>query len=123
MNISSKIGFGKKVSGEIVLFGGRGKEVASRELTTEIFGKIVVFLNYVPKEFVEKASFLGAIGIVLPSMHFRDYDYFLKTGDFSLIILMKFGRMDVPEELISKLDRLSGKQGELDGERHEFKID
>lgn len=116
MTISSKIGFGKKVSGEIVLLGGKGGVSSSRDLTVEVEGKIVVFLSWVPREFLEKVSFLGGVGVVVPSMHYRDYEYFSKSLDFSLLLLLKFGKLDVPEELFGKLSKLGGKKGELDGE-------
>lgn len=122
MTISVKIGFGKKVSGDILLFGGKGSPVSSRDLTEEINGKIVVFLKFVPREFVEKAGFLGAVGIMVPSMHWRDFDYFSKTGDFSLLLLMKFGRMDVPEELTKKMEALNGKMGTMDGENKTLSV-
>ena len=122
MTISSKIGFGKKVSGQIVVFGEHGKELSSRNLTDELEGKIVVFLKFAPKEFIEKAGFLGAVGIVTPSMHFREFEYFSKSADFSLLLLMKFGRLDFPEELAKKLLSPGEKKGELDGENKSLTI-
>lgn len=122
MTISSKIGFGKKVSGQIVLFGEKGKTVNSRDLTGEISGKIVIFLTFAPREFIEKVNFLGAVGIIVPSMHYVDYEYFSKDNDFSLLLLLKFGKLDLPEELGLKLEKLSGKSGELDGEGKTLEI-
>lgn len=115
MTISTKIGFGKKVSGEVRIIGKNGP-VDSRDLMPELEGKIVVFLSWVSRETLEKANFLGVCGVVVPSIHARDFDYYSKTHDFSLLVLVKFGKLDIPNELAKKLSPLEGKKGELDGE-------
>ena len=79
--------------------------------------------DYVPREFLEKASLVGVRGLVVPSMHYRDYDYFVKADDFSLLVLTKFGKLEVSSELATKLAKLDGKKGNLDGDKHELSTD
>lgn len=116
MTVSTKIGFGPKVAGEIVVLGRPGEVPASYEINASLSGKILMILSYAPRELLEKASLVGVRGVVVPSIHFRDYDYFAKADDFSLLVLTKFGKLDISLELVTKLAKLSGKRGELDGE-------
>lgn len=116
MTVTAKIGFGKLVSGPLVVLGKGGGNIYSRDLTEEINEKIVVFMSWVPKEFLEKVNLLRAAGVVVPSVHYRDFEYFSKNADFSLLVLMKFGQMNLPSELSTKLEKLGGKAVELDGE-------
>lgn len=115
MTITTKIGFGPKVNGDIVVLGVKDP-VGSRDLNPEVEGKIVLFLTSVSREILEKASFLGVCGVVVPSIHFRDYEYFAKHGEFTLLVLCKFGMLSAEPELIKKLSPLSGKRAELAGE-------
>lgn len=116
MTISAKIGFGPKVAGEIVVLGKPGEIPAGHEIDPSFSGKILMFFSYAPRELLEKASLVGVRGVVVPSMHWRDFDYFVKADDFSLLVLTKFGRLDISSELFEKLSKLDGKKAELGGE-------
>lgn len=107
MTFSSKIGFGPKVEGVITI-------------NEFVPGKISVFTTHLHREHLEKAGLVGVLGLVVPSIHYRDYEYFRKLSEFPLLVLLKFGNLDTPKDLVGKLDKLQGKTGELDG--HEFKI-
>lgn len=116
MTISTKIGFGPKVAGEIVVLGKPGEIPSGHEINSSLRGKILMVLSYAPRELLEKAGLVGVRGVVVPSIHWRDFDYFEKADDFSLLVLTKFGKLDVSAELVAKLAKLNGKRGELDGE-------
>lgn len=123
MTISSKIGFGKKVMGEIAVLGRPGEILDTHHLDMRVEGKILVLLAWVSREFLEKASFVGAVGVVVPSLHFRDFEYFRQHGDFSLVIYDKFGKLDAPVEMVKKLSAIDGKKGELDGDGKFLQVD
>lgn len=103
MNILSKIGFGPKVTAEIVL-------------NQLVPGKIVILTGFVPRETLEKAGIIDIAGLVVGSLHFRDYDSLQKRNEYPLLVLNKFGNLDAPEEFREKLKKLDGKKGTLDGE-------
>lgn len=106
MTITSKIGFGSKTSGKIAIFG------KSSDLT----GKVVVCLDFVGREFLEKAGLVGVAGVILPSIHWRDFEYFKKLNEFPILILLKFGKLELSADLREKLSKLDGKDAMLDGE-------
>lgn len=116
MTVNTKIGFGPKVAGEVVVL----TEPVSREINSSLGGKILLFLTYVPREFLEKAGLVGVRGIVVPSIHWRDFDYFVRNDDFSLLVLTKFGKLEISKDLAEKLSKLSGKKASLDGDKHEL---
>lgn len=107
MTISGKIGFGAKVYGKIAV---------DPEVNLELEGKIAVFTQFVPRATLEKAGVVGAVGIVVPAMHWRDFEYFRNLGDFPILVLLKFGNLDSGKELKEKLEKLDGKNGELNGD-------
>ncbi len=112
MTIVTKIGFGKKVAGEIVFLGN----------SNDLAGKIVVCLSNVGREFLEKAGLVGVVAVVVPSIHFRDFEYFKNLNDFPLLVLLKFGKLELEENLVEKLQKLDGKKAVLDGEAHLLQI-
>ncbi len=122
MNFLAKIGFGPKVAGEIVVLGKPGEVPESFAINSSMSGKILVFLSYAPRELLEKASLIGIRGVVMPSMHFRDYDYFEKADDFTLLVLTKFGKLDIDSDTATKLSKLSGKRGALSGEEKKLEV-
>ncbi len=122
MTVSANIGFGPKVAGEIVVLGKPGEVVESYQINSSCRGKIIIFLSYTPRELLEKAGLVGVRGILVPSIHFRDYDYFEKADDFSLLVLTKFGKLDIDSETATKLSKLSGKRGILSGEGKNLEI-
>lgn len=107
MTFISKIGFGPKVEGEIVV-------------NDFVPGKISVFTTHLHREQLEKAGLVGILGLAVPSIHFRDFDYLRKLSEFPLLVLSKFGNLDTPKELIGKLEKLRGRHAELNG--HELKV-
>ncbi|MBI4099923.1 hypothetical protein HY440_02850 [Candidatus Microgenomates bacterium] len=113
MTVTTKIGFGKKVTGEVAILG--------RE--PDLAGKIVIAPAVVGREFLEKATLLGVAGLVVPSLHWRDYEYFRKADEYPILLLLKFGRLDPSDDLVAKLEKLAGKKAILDGENHELKAD
>lgn len=113
MTVLTKIGFGKKVTGEIVLLG-KGDDLA---------GKIVLCLSPVGREFLEKAGLVGVAGVIVPSMPYRDYRYFENLNEFPLLVLLKFGKLELEESLLEKMQKLAGKKATLDGHSHELKTD
>lgn len=116
MTVSTKIGFGPKVVGKIMVLGKPGESLGTQLVDQSAKGKILLLCCYVGKEFLEKADLVGVRGIIVPSMHFRDCDSFQKTGEFSLLVLTKFGKLDISAELAAKLSKLDGKEGQLDGD-------
>lgn len=116
MTVSTKIGFGPKVAGEMVVLGKPTEVPESFAINSTMAGKILIFLSYAHRELLEKAGLIGVRGVVVPSIHFRDYDYFEKADDFSLLVLTKFGKLDIDSETATKLSKLSGKRGVLSGE-------
>lgn len=113
MTIVTKIGFGKNVAGEIVVFGKND----------DLTGKIVICLSNVGREFLEKAGLVGVASVVVPSIHYRDYQYFKELSEFPILVLLKFGKLELEESLKEKLQKLDGKKATLDGESHELKVD
>ncbi|MCL4390126.1 MAG: hypothetical protein M1484_03650 [Patescibacteria group bacterium] len=107
MTITGKIGFGAKVSGKIAV---------DPEVNLELEGKIAVFTRFVPRATLEKAGVVGAVGVVVPTMHWRDFEYFQNLGDFPVLVLLKFGDQDAGKELAEKLEKMDGKNGEIDGD-------
>ncbi len=122
MTVATKIGFGKRVKGEIKVMGGEGEAVTTHDIDSSLQGKILLLLTYASREFLEKASFVEIKAVVVPSMHYRDFLYFKDNGDFSLLVLTKFGKLDIGDELTAKLSKLDGKEGELDGEKMELSV-
>lgn len=116
MILTSKIGFGKKVSNSVSLVGGEGKVNQTHEITTDLAGKILVVLGFANREILEKADLVGVIGVVVPSMHWRDFIYFQKFGDFTLVVLSRFGEVEMEKAMVEKLKKLEGKEVILDGE-------
>lgn len=115
MTITSKIGFGGKARGEVTVVSGG--------LDSGAAGKIVVSLVFVGREFFEKAGLIGVAGIVVPSMHYRDFAYFQGLNEFPVLVLLKFGRLDLDKDLEEKLGKLSGQKASLDGKAHELSAD
>lgn len=122
MTVSTKIGFGKKVVGEIVVLGKPGKVVESHQVNSQLSGKIALFLSYVPVEILEKAGLVGVKGVIVPSMHWRDFERFRQAEDFTLLMLLKFGKLDATVELAGKLEKLDGEEGKLDGEGKKLEV-
>lgn len=116
MTVSTKIGFGKRVVGEIVVLGKSGRGVESHQVDARLSGKIILFLSYVPVEVMEKVGLVGVKGVIVPGMHWRDFERFRQAEDFTLLMLSKFGKLDATAELAEKLEKLDGKEGKLDGE-------
>ncbi len=116
MTVSTKIGFGSKVSGEVRVFGAGGEAADTRHLNGDLAGKILVVLSVVGREFLEKAGLLEVAGVVVGSLHWRDYDYLQKKGEFPVLVLTKFGRLELSADLKEKLSKLDGKKAVLDGE-------
>src|SRR3989344_123725 len=110
MNITTKIGFGENVSGNLVVFKDG---VRSADLTFEQSGKIVAFFESPAKELIEKARFTGVLGVIVPAVHFRDYDYFRKQEDFAMMVIQKFGNGPLADEAKEKILRLNGKKVNL----------
>lgn len=115
MIISTKVGFGQKVSGEIVVVGRSGEVLDTHDLNMELAGKILVLPIWVSREFLQKADFVGVLGVVVPSIHYRDFLYFKEHADFALLVLLEFGKLDAYPEEAKKLLGLNGKHGVLDG--------
>ena len=120
MMVQTKIGFGPVASGEIEVLGETGASVNSSQIDFTQEGKILLFLCPVSRSLLEKASLVGAIGAIVPSMHFRDYDYFQGLKEFPLLVVLKFGNLDLDSEMTEKLRKLAGKKGKLDGEKKTF---
>lgn len=119
MTISSKIGFGEKVTGEAVIV----KEgTVSQNLNLDLAGKILIFTFSPSRELLEKARFVGAVGVCVPEIHFRDFDYFKSNGDFGMMVFQKFGSKPLDSDLAEKVGKFDGKKVELHGETHELKI-
>lgn len=115
MTVTSKIGFGGKATSEIAVVSG--------SLDSSAAGKIVVSLVFVGREFFEKAGLIGVAGIVVPSMHYRDFAYFQGLNEFPVLVLLKFGKLELDKDLEEKLAKLSGKRATLDGKAHELQAD
>lgn len=120
MEISTKIGFGGKFKGEIVFIPG--EILPTHTIDTTISGKILVTACWVGREFVEKAELIGAAGIVVPSIHWRDFNYFQKNLSCPLLVILKFGKLNADLNLADKLLKLNGKKGEIDGETKILRI-
>lgn len=116
MTLTSKIGFGKKVSGLVSLIGQDGEVVQTRAVDADLSGKILVILGFAGREVLEKAGLLGAAGVVVLSMHWRDFAYFQKFGDFTLLVLARFGKAGSERAVAEKLKKLEGEEAVLDGE-------
>lgn len=114
MTVTTKIGFGEKVSGEIVVVE---RAAGTGSIDEAMAGKILLFSSWVPRAVLEKAGLIGVAGVVVPSMHWRDFDYFAQISEFPMLILLKFGMLDLSKELRDKLSKLGGKKGTLDGEK------
>lgn len=115
MTVTSKIGFGGKVTGEVTVVSG--------SLDGDASGKIVVSLVFVGREFLEKAGLIGVAAVVVPSMHYRDFAYFQSLNEFPILVLLKFGKLELAGELAEKLEKLDGKKAVLDGKAHELQAD
>jgi hypothetical protein len=113
--LETKIGFGGKVKGEAVVLGKIDDAVDSYRITKDYEGKVLILLSPVSREFLEKVNFIGVVGVVTPSMHYRDFERFRETADFSLLIVNKFGNLELTREQGKELSALSGKIVELDG--------
>lgn len=122
MTISTKIGYGLKVSGESVVLEGKDGQIATNRLDDNLNGKIVVCLSNVGREFLEKAGLVGVGGVILPSLHWRDFEYFHNLNEFPLLILLKFGTLELSGELTEKLKKIDGKKGTIDGEGKTFEL-
>ncbi len=109
MTLLSKIGFGSKVSAEMVV------------CDQPVPNKIILCPKYVGREWLEKAGFLGVAGVVVPSMHWRDFEYFKTQNEFPIMVLLKFGTLEPTADLAEKIAKLDGKNGGLDGDNHELK--
>lgn len=120
MTITSKIGFGENVSGNLVVFKDG---VRSSDLTFEQSGKIAAFFDSPARELIEKARFTGVLGVIVPAVHFRDYDYFRTQGDFVMMVIQRFGNGSLAAEVKEKILRLDGKKVNLVNEGHELKVD
>lgn len=120
MTITSKIGFGNDISGEAVILPP--KEFGSRDLTLDLSEKILILSNHHSREFLEKARFVGVLGVVVPSIHFRDYDYFKTVSGFGMMILLRFGDEGASGELAEKLNKLAGKTVKLSGDGKKLEI-
>lgn len=118
MTINSKIGFGEKVTGQAVILKNG---VRSVDLTFDLDGTIVVFLDSPAREIVEKARFVGVLGVVVPEIHYRDFSYFQNFSDFAMMVVQKFGNESISSEIKEKLKHFDGKHTELNGNAHEFK--
>lgn len=114
MTVSTKIGFGPKVSAPITVV---------ERLDAGCAGKIVISLSFVGMEFLEKAGLVGVAGVVVPALHWRDFEYARKLAEFPLLVLVRFGRLDLQKDLTEKLGKLDGKKGVIDGEKHELATD
>lgn len=119
MTITSRIGFGENVSGNLIVL----KDVRSPDLTFDQSGKIVAFFDSPARELIEKARFTGVLGLIVPSVHFRDYDYFRTQGDFAMMVVQRFGNGSLAAEAKEKILRLDGKKVNLVNEGHELKVD
>lgn len=122
MTVKTKIGFGPKVKGKIVVLGQAGKAVTTGQIDFSLSGMIVLFLGSVSREVMEKAGLVGVVGVVVPSVHHRDYEYFRVLGEMSLLVLLKFGNLELNSELEKKLEKLDGEEGELDGDGKELTV-
>lgn len=116
MTFSGKIGFGDRVSAEIVVLGEPGESLSSHVIDSPLAGKILICLSFMGREAMEKAGLVGVKGLVLPSIHFRDYNYLQNLNEFSVLVLTKFGKIKLGSEVSSKLSKLSSEKGILDGE-------
>ncbi len=118
------IGCGPSVSGEIVVLPHE-RVVVPADLDFSLAGKILVIAGWAPIEVLQKAGLIGVAAVVTSQLHFRDYDSVEKQGEFSLLLLDKFGKLDAHEvapDLIRKLEKLSGKVGHLNPEDKTLKI-
>ncbi len=116
MSLSAKIGFGGKARGKaVVLAAGEGYRA-----NLDLSGKIVVLLDLPSRELLEKLSLVGIGGLVAPTIHYRDYLQLISEGEFPLLILKQFGKLDVKEDLVSKLGKLEGVEVTIDGEGKEL---
>ena len=116
MTLTTKIGFGAKVQGVMSVFGGSGEQANTHHLDSSFAGKIVVVLSFVGREFLEKAGLVEVAGVIVPSMHLRDFEYLRGRNEFPLLILTKFGRLELSGDLKEKLSKLDGKKAVLDGD-------
>ena len=122
MIITCQIGFGPKVTGEFVVLGKIGEVLSTQIIDRKLLGKILVLKGFATRTILEKAGLVGIVGAVVPSMHYRDYKYFQDLNDFPILVMQEFGRTAATGELASKLDKLGGKKGELDGEQKSLKV-
>lgn len=111
----TKIGFGPKVTGQAIVLGKPGDAVDAYRITQEMAGKVLIVLSPVSPEFLGKVVFIGAVAVVTPSIHFRDYVRLAESGDLTLLVLLKFGNLEIPEELARKLGKLDGEMVTVDG--------
>lgn len=112
----TKIGSGPKVSGPAVVLGKPGDKVDAYKVTRDMEGKILIVLSPVSPEFLEKVAFVGVLAVVTPSMHFRDFVRFTDYSEMTLLVLLKFGNLEIPDELARKLAKLDGETVMVDGE-------
>lgn len=107
MTVTTKIGFGPKAVGQIMV---------TDRLDNAAGGKIVVSLDFVGREFLEKAGLVGVAGLVVPAVHWRDFEHAKNLAEFPLLVLLKFGRLDLQKDLAEKMTKFEGKKGVLNGE-------
>lgn len=112
----TKIGFGPKVTAQAIVLGKPGDNVDAYRVTREMTGKILIVLSPVSPEFLEKVAFVGALAVVTPAIHFRDFVRLAENGELTLLVLLKFGNLEIPEELAKKLAKLDGETVSVDGE-------
>ena len=120
MTVRTKIGSGPKVSGKIAVVGSLDKPAGTGEVDFSLAGKIVVCPTHVSRELLEKMSVVKAAGMVAASVHWRDYEGVRDAEDPSLLVLLRFGSLNVSSELEKKLAKLDGKMGTLDGNAKEL---
>jgi hypothetical protein len=118
----TKIGFGPKVTAKAIVLGKPGDSVDAYRITREMAGKVLIVLSPVSPEFLEKVAFVGVQAVVTPSIHFRDYVRFAESGDLTLLVLLKFGNLEIPEELARKLSKLDGETVSVDGEEKTLSV-
>ncbi len=120
--IKTKIGFGPMAGGVAVVLGRPGDSVDAYQVTRDITGKVLIALSPVSPEFLEKVAFVGAVAVVVPSIHYRDYCRLSHDADLTLLVLLKFGNLEIPEELAKKLAKLNGEIVTVDGENKTLSV-
>jgi hypothetical protein len=72
---------------------------------------------------LEKAGVVGAAGVVVSSLHFRDYEYFRQQGGLTLLVLTKFGEEPLSAEGKEKILKMAGREAVLDGGEKKLETD